>query len=445
MNLVVNIGRYYTGKADMDEAKTKLIDMGFTIEETRELVMVKAADAGRTTLLEKLNSGSMSIYEFFSEAEKLYEKPNHKIIKTKNDRIIKSSDYDIVGDVLLPTRDIKLNLNYTKDKKVIQTDKIILSFRQSENKQSVIKQTEPPVKDSREKPAPKEEEVVYPRWRDLPPADQEDWVEINDSAFKEWNGWGICAASRRGKTHAHEGSHRDDSFGFDFENGWSILAAADGAGSCRLSRVGSKIGCEMAVKTLKQFLKDYKVKQIEGVNIPEETDLIRIRTFLVDTMHEVLISLKEEAAARKIEFDLLSTTMLIAVHREWMGKSLIASIQVGDGAIALWHGGVSVSILGVADSGEYASETKFITTKDIEKEFEHKVFFAIKPEVDAVAIMTDGISDDFFPVDTMMPKMFEYVYQIVLGENPADKLVDWLGYEKRGSFDDRTIVFLHRR
>jgi hypothetical protein len=41
----------------------------------------------------------------------------------------------------------------------------------------------------------------------------------------------------------------------------------------------------------------------------------------------------------------------------------------------VWHGGDKVAILGQADSGDYAGETKFITSKGIEDELEHKVLF----------------------------------------------------------------------
>jgi hypothetical protein len=291
------------------------------------------------------------------------------------------------------------------------------------------------------------EEVIVPQWKNLPPTDLEDWVEVNVSAYQERpDGWAVAAASRRGKIHAHEGSHRDDAFAVGFQEGWSIIVAADGAGSYKLSRVGAKLSCQVVVDNLKILLRDFKLKEIEGAALPEEADLIKIKLFLTDSIQKAIKAVKAEAAKRKVEFEFFSTTVLTALTHKWMDKCLVASIQVGDGAIVVWHGGDKVAILGQADSGDYAGETKFITSKGIEDELEHKVFFTIKSDVDAVAVMTDGVADDFFPAETVMPKMLAHVYNELIGsEKPDEELLNWLSYERRGSFDDRTLVVLHRR
>lgn len=58
----------------------------------------------------------------------------------------------------------------------------------------------------------------------------------------------IVAASKRGRSHAQEGKPRDDYFRMEhMDNGWYIMAVADGAGSAKYSRQGSKIACDEAV------------------------------------------------------------------------------------------------------------------------------------------------------------------------------------------------------
>lgn len=55
----------------------------------------------------------------------------------------------------------------------------------------------------------------------------------------------IVAASKRGRSHAQEGKPRDDHFKMShMDNGWYIMAVADGAGSAKYSREGSRIACE---------------------------------------------------------------------------------------------------------------------------------------------------------------------------------------------------------
>nr|WP_075087478.1 protein phosphatase 2C domain-containing protein [Verrucomicrobium spinosum] len=55
----------------------------------------------------------------------------------------------------------------------------------------------------------------------------------------------VAAASLRGRSHAHVGSCRDDDFSLAWfpASGWYALTVADGAGSAKYSRQGSKIAC----------------------------------------------------------------------------------------------------------------------------------------------------------------------------------------------------------
>jgi len=58
----------------------------------------------------------------------------------------------------------------------------------------------------------------------------------------------IAAASRRGRSHEHAGSFRDDDFyvNHDAATGWSVLIVADGAGSAKSSRKGSQLAVQVA-------------------------------------------------------------------------------------------------------------------------------------------------------------------------------------------------------
>ncbi len=67
----------------------------------------------------------------------------------------------------------------------------------------------------------------------------------------------IVAASKRGRSHAHTGKPRDDHFEFKhLDNGWYILAVADGAGSAIYSREGSKVACRTVVEHCVAQLQD---------------------------------------------------------------------------------------------------------------------------------------------------------------------------------------------
>lgn len=431
---MIDLSNYLHKTEDIEDTANVLNNLGYKIIQENDKTIVNASDPSRLKLLAQLQEGKLPILKFIDESRKISSKEMNKergpVILVNGKQIpIPNENFE---EICLDVKQIDLSKmeNKTADMNLPAVENI-------DNQSIPVEETTDEEKDN----------AVGSIWRDLPPADKEDWAEVNISNYIDHsNGWAIVGASRRGKTHAHEGSHRDDSFAFDFINGWSILAVADGAGSCRLSRVGSKISCFKAVESLKTCLTDFKVAEIEGLEIPDQKDLLQLKDFLKNAMKSAIQAVNEEAAKRKIENNLLSTTLLLVVHHAWGNKNIVASIQVGDGAISIWHEGKSVTILGAADSGIYASETTFITSNEIENELDYRVFFAIKPGVNAVAAMTDGVADDFFPYDKVMPEMFEELCENVLeSDNPGETLLKWLAYERRGSFDDRTIVMLHRR
>jgi hypothetical protein len=58
--------------------------------------------------------------------------------------------------------------------------------------------------------------------------------------------------------------------------------------------------------------------------------------------------------------------------------------------------------------------------------------------------MTDGVSDDFYPPAKELPRLVRHIPQAIGhgDETSAKTLLELIGYRKRGSFDDRTLVVL---
>ena len=91
-------------------------------------------------------------------------------------------------------------------------------------------------------------------WKNLPPPADDPYFKANeDGKLIQAATFNIVAASCRGRSHEHVGSFRDDDFfiAHDAVSGWSLLICADGAGSGKQSRWGSKI----AVETVGEYLK----------------------------------------------------------------------------------------------------------------------------------------------------------------------------------------------
>jgi hypothetical protein len=141
---------------------------------------------------------------------------------------------------------------------------------------------------------------------------------------------------------------------------------------------------------------------------------------------------------------------------------LVGSIQIGDGAVGILDDDGACTLLGVPDHGEYSSETRFLTTPNIEREFERRVLFSIKRRIRCVGVMCDGVSDDFFPEEKRLVELFlgnpiegmktkdggpvlGVMHHVVKEPRGGESLLDWLRYEKKASSDDRTLVLMYRR
>jgi serine/threonine protein phosphatase PrpC len=370
-------------------------------------------DESRKKLVRELqNRGISADYDRLILNQKtleIFNKNSNKIIKTPiNDPNKKIPCYDLNLDNFLSSLD-----NY---------------------QQSLLKPIEP--------------EPLKAEWKIFEPSDKEDPADLETSAYQinDEKSFIAVGGSIRGKYHAHNALHREDSFNFHVSDRWSVIAVADGAGSCRLSRVGSKLAVNNAILFLEEKLLEHNLSESEGINQPLNDELLPLREFLVECIIDCRTKLETEATQRGIDVKELSTTLLVTILRRWKDKVLIAGIQVGDGTIVILSNNF-VTTISEGDSGEFAGETTFITSKSIDSRLRHKVQFTLKQDFQAIALMTDGVADDFFPTDPVMIKLFESVLPLFT-ENPDElktALLNWMKYERPGSFDDRTLVILKNK
>ena len=312
--------------------------------------------------------------------------------------------------------------------------------------------------------------VVTPRkpvWLELEPSDPADASPHVASEVRTISpGWEAVAASVRGRQHAHAGTYREDSFALAAgPHDWGIVTVGDGAGSAKLSRVGSRLACDAATKELAERLGNFAFTEVNpGLAQPPQTDLQTLRGFLSGAAEAALEAVRVEAQTRGVPERDFHTTLLMVAIAPWRDRHLVMVLQVGDGAVGLMSPAFErgFKCVGFADHGEYSSETRFLTTPGVNLEFRNRVLFVLPPQLDAVAVMTDGVSDDLFPENERLGELFrsEPVAEllapggegshlgalpaIATSEIPAEELTRWLRYEKRGSFDDRTLVLVRR-
>lgn len=299
-------------------------------------------------------------------------------------------------------------------------------------------------------------------WKDLPvPSDTPFNKPVADSLLLNGEKK-IIAASKRGRSHAHEGKPRDDDFAasFDCETGWYILAVADGAGSARYSREGSKIACG-TVNTLcrEQILsKEPEFSgAIEKYAMTRSADDIKP---VIEAIHSVLVTGGAVEAYKRISAEAdkcanatlkdFSTTLLLVICRKFSFGWFIASFGVGDGAIAVYdRSSDSVRLLNEPDGGEFAGQTRFLTMESIFRD-RPRIKMTVVPDFTALALMTDGVSDPYFETDAGLARkekwdrLWDDILEAVDIESPSadTQLLGWLDFWSQGNHDDRTIALL---
>lgn len=284
----------------------------------------------------------------------------------------------------------------------------------------------------------------------------------------------IVAASKRGRSHAQEGKPRDDHFKLyhDDATNWYVIAVADGAGSAKYSREGSRIACETAVDHCKQLLSDsgdfenalHEYTKGDYTNV--EMLKKKVGAFVYNILGNAALKSQKaiyaEAKAQSIPVKLYATTFLLAIAKRFDFGWFVATYWVGDGAICLYNKEAhTAKLMGVPDEGEYAGQTRFLTMPEIFKDGKSiydRLRFCIEPDFTALFLMTDGVSDPMFETDANLnnPDKWDALWDRLLhdeehpvhlvddNEQAKDELLDWLDFWSPGNHDDRTIAILYK-
>ena len=290
-----------------------------------------------------------------------------------------------------------------------------------------------------------------------PPNDSPYPKDHLDKKFLVGNGIKIVAASRRGRSHEHSGSFRDDDFFLFHDKGtqWSVVAVADGAGSAKFSREGSRIAVSTAGKFFQEKLKsEFNPSLIANILMWEADQAIRDEIALKfrDLYYEMLIkcieSIEEEVKNLNAQYKDFSTTLLVSVSQKNKNGMFVSSFWIGDGAIATYSLRGHVRLMGNPDSGEFAGQTRFLDRSCLGEGFKDRVSVGKFQDADVVMLLTDGVSDPFFETDNELRDhkkwslLWHELDPILRDANPDERLLEWIHFFKQGHHDDRTIAVL---
>lgn len=295
--------------------------------------------------------------------------------------------------------------------------------------------------------------------------------------FHEWKDFQVSGASRRGRSHEHSGSFRDDDMGVwaDEATGRYVFIVADGAGSAKYSREGSRRAIEEVLAKLDANL-TVQLWDADGDKLPRDGQIAKklcgLGLFANDKLKSFVEAENQKHPDDKYEIKNFNTTFLIvAAKKDQDGSVRLVSFSVGDGAIA-WYTGSDFGLMCSPDGGEYSGGTRFLTTESVWKKAREdwtafcnaRVFTRRIPASDvgrlAIFLMTDGVSDPMFETDANLQSIEKWhhlaedelkgqggeqakILDSDTAENKANKMLEWLNFWSVGNHDDRTIIAVY--
>jgi serine/threonine protein phosphatase PrpC len=270
--------------------------------------------------------------------------------------------------------------------------------------------------------------------------------------------WTILAATRRGKMHAHEGTHREDAFGIEAGENFVIASVSDGAGAYEHSRIGSELTCREVNRRLRDFITERKQ---ELFALEEEELRKTVGAAMAESVDGTCTFLQDLAAKINCEPKDLRCTLLIGLLLQTPKASVLLASHVGDGFPAGLDRDGKATRYGASDSGEFSGEVNcFIPDRDAPTKARN--IMSLNPhKTEALLLCTDGVEDPFYPVEKTAGIIFQQLYcgvqtkladfksqethGPIVGQSGAPQLLEtWLSFEKQGENDDRTILLLHR-
>jgi serine/threonine protein phosphatase PrpC len=310
-------------------------------------------------------------------------------------------------------------------------------------------------------------------WKNLD-SDQSDpyWKEDNVAVSAPLGNRHLVVASKRGRSHANVGSFRDDDFTYTHfeQNGWSLVAVADGAGSARLSRQGSKIACNSVVTYFAANLTAAVTTELDALLKEQqegkgEDTQNKLNHFVYNNLGKAALYVHKQLEAfatqeQVVLKDLHSTLIFVLVKQYTFGYAIL-SFGVGDCPIGIVSKDLSsVSLMNWLDVGEFGGGTRFITMPEIfnSEKFHTRFGCKIVDDFSYLALMTDGIYDPKFVTEANLEKIEQWRVFIedlkgnnvdgtrvdFTATNPeiASQLSDWMDFWSAGDHDDRTLAIV---
>ncbi|WP_353932263.1 PP2C family serine/threonine-protein phosphatase [Okeanomitos corallinicola TIOX110] len=187
--------------------------------------------------------------------------------------------------------------------------------------------------------------------------------------------WRIVAASVCGTSHIKNQQLCQDAHHWQIlPNNVLVVAAADGAGSASLGKVGAMIAVETAIEYISSW-------EITNSTLADDELLGDI---LAHAMLAARKAVEEEAEVSKHQTGDLATTLIIMIA----SPKVVAVAQIGDGVAVVKDSTGNLQALTIPKSGEYINETTFLTSPDALATTQTKI---LRHNIVNLGVLTDGL------------------------------------------------------
>ncbi|MBD2342584.1 PP2C family serine/threonine-protein phosphatase [Anabaena subtropica] len=244
--------------------------------------------------------------------------------------------------------------------------------------------------------------------------------------------WQVVAASVCGTSHIKNKQLCQDAHHWQLLPGNVLVAAAaDGAGSASLGKVGAMVAVETAIESL-------SLKDITRDSLADDET---VQLLLTESLLAAKKAVEDEAAACQQQPQDLATTLIIAIA----SPEMVAATQIGDGmAVAKDHLG-NLLALTIPNNGEYINETTFLTSPGALDTAQMRLW---RETIVNVGLLTDGLQmlalnmvvgephkPFFFP-------LFDFVKNAEDQAEAKEQLVKFLSSERitQRTDDDLTLI-----
>lgn len=305
-------------------------------------------------------------------------------------------------------------------------------------------------------------------WKNIASDRNADFYKEDEASFQgKFSDKKIVVASKRGRSHAHEGKFREDDFAVNkLPADWNMISVSDGAGSAVMAREGSRL----ATDSINQFFSSREVLNeienhihiiyaSEGTEKEQEAKENVIRRLYEGVLY-VHHTLEKAASENNFSINDLHATLIFTLVKKFSYGYVILSFGVGDCPINLIHTDFSrVELLNTMDVGEFSGGTRFITMKEIfNDQIVSRFGITCVEDFSYLVLMTDGIYDPKFLTenkleDTANWKIFfddlngnndDFAKVDFLDDNEiAQQLLHWADFWSRGNHDDRTLAIIY--